>query len=52
MSVIVLSPTATPAVRRGRFMRLCGIGCKDYICISNVLPEDGAFVPAAKSDCI
>ena len=24
-------------------MRLCVIGCKDYICISNVLPENGFF---------
>ncbi len=24
-------------------MRLCGTRCKDYICISNVLPEDVFF---------
>ena len=38
--------------QRQSIMRLCGIGCKDYTCISSVLPEDAAFVPAARSDCI
>ena len=35
------SPSGRP--QRQSFMRLCGIRCKDYTCISDVLPEDAFF---------
>ena len=31
-------------------MRLCGIRCKEYICISNVLPEDASFTNVLSPD--